>query len=510
MSRRLVAYLFSATLGFMAFRFLLTPVRIKVLTTLLDKTEYGTLSLLISTASCLAVLCTCGSLEFLRSRCPGAPASFQYGALQSSLIFVPIAAALAFPIAGLLAWWQPAKLHVDGPDYFITAAIAVLMLHIVQRVYFLMGQRKYLTSRVTMVVHAELWFMPLIPFWFAGALTGVWFMQWIPFWNDGVLTVRTVLAAWCGWLLLTLLVTHSWIGFRRMGSEPVERVPFATLLRFGAPLLPMIVGDWLFQLQDRYVLITMMDATAVANYALCVSVAMVGFAAGASVIDVFSTEFFKLCTDLSKTDTATGLAAHERLRGVFDLMIRYGLFVTVPVMAGLGFMGEPILAVISDPKYIEVAPLLQWTAPIPVLFVLYYILGRVLLAMGRNLFLGGATLAAGLLNIALNIMLVPLLDERGTALATVISLLVLIAALGWAMHIRAWIPRYTPLLLRTAAAYAACAGGLLLIRQSLPGPALLTLVAGATWCLAACLASGLTKRADLADLRACLADRSSP
>ena len=59
LSGRLVGVLF-ASFGFVALRFLLTPLRIKILTSLLDKDEYGKLTLVSLTISFLSIVFSLG------------------------------------------------------------------------------------------------------------------------------------------------------------------------------------------------------------------------------------------------------------------------------------------------------------------------------------------------------------------------------------------------------------------------------------------------------------------
>ena len=61
----------AASLGFVIARFVLIPLRIKLLTHFLTEEEYGSLTILVTTISCVALVFSLGSLEYLMLRTPG-------------------------------------------------------------------------------------------------------------------------------------------------------------------------------------------------------------------------------------------------------------------------------------------------------------------------------------------------------------------------------------------------------------------------------------------------------
>jgi O-antigen/teichoic acid export membrane protein len=489
---RTIIYLGFASFGFIALRFLFVPVRIKLLTSLLDKGQYGTLTLVSLSVSCLTILFALGSLEFIRSKCPGKPESYQYGALWTGIRVGTAAVAIfVVPIMLLLILWQPAKVELETPDYLIIGALVPLTLNIVQRVNFLMGRQKFVSARLSQLLYADAWFLPIIPFCFFGALS-----------------VRTVLWVWLCWMILTAMLTHKWVGMEKLWKIKIARIPTKEMLFFGLPLLPMMMGDLVFQLQDRYVLLWLMGPTAVANYSLCLNIAMIGYMVGLSLIEIFSSELFRLANETENADLPA-IANQPKICDLLQLMLRYGLIVTLPVAAALTACGESVILVLSNSRFLDTVPLLAWTAPIAVLFVSYFVLGRVLMAVNRGIHLGVATIMAATLNIVLNTLLVPAMDEKGTALATCISLLVLNIAVAWLVRLPRWLPLSSLQPLRMASLYLLCAGGLHLLQVHLSGHNLVILALGAVWCLVVLFALGMVRRKDVMLMRQCLESKSS-
>jgi len=484
---RTAFYIGFASFGFIALRFLLVPVRIKILTSMLSKEEYGTLTLVSLSVSCLAIIFALGSTEFLRSKSPGKPESFQYGALGAAIRLGSAAVAIfAMPLTLLLILWKPSKIDLDTPDFLIACALILLTLNVVQRVFFLLGQQKFVYARLSQLLYADTWFLPIIPFCFFGTLT-----------------VRTVLWVWLGWMILTVALTHKWTGISKIWKIRTDPVPLREILVFGLPLLPMMLGDWLFRIQDRYILVWLKDATAVANYSLCLNIAMVGYMAGMSLVEIFNSEFFRRVNATRETDVSA-LASRPEVRSLFQLNVHYGLVVTIPAAAALAQCGEAVILVLSNEKFLDAVPILAWTSPIPVLLLIYFILGRLLMAINRNSHLGACTLVAAFLNFILNILLVPSLGEQGTAIATVISLLVLNIVIAWIVRLPRWLPLSTLQPFRLLVLYLLCAGGINLLQDRLSGHNLTILGLGGLWCLAVPCALGLIRRKDFALMRECV------
>lgn len=486
-----VLYLGLASLGFIALRFLLVPVRIKILASLLDKEEYGTLTLVSLTVSCLAVIFSLGSLEFLRSRSPGKSESFQYGALGSAMRLGVIAVALlGVPIMLLLILWKPAKLNLETPDFLITGALLLLTLNVIQRVHFLLGQQRFVYARTSQLLYADAWFLFIIPFCFFGTLS-----------------VRTVLWIWLGWMILTTILTHQWTGIGKLWSIKTERVSTREILLFGLPLLPMMLGDWLFRIQDRYVLIWLKDVAAVGNYSLCLNISMVGYMAGMSLVEIFNSEFFRQANTAGERDIST-LSSRPEVQALVQLKVRYGLILTIPAAAALAQCGEAVILVLSNDRFLDAVPILAWTAPVAILFLVYFILGRLMMVIGLNRIFGISTLLAAVLNLALNFLLVPPLGERGTALATIISLILLNCILAWMVRLPRWLPLTSVRPVRLVVLYLVCSMGLYVLQDRLSGQNLLILLCGAAWCGAIPFGLRLIDRKDFTLMRKCVETES--
>ncbi len=419
--RRHLFNLLFASVGYIVIRLLLTPVRIKLLTTMLDKADYGLLSLVMLSISFLLLGTSLGSLEFLLRRLPGRDPDYQYGVLKTVVSsFGGLSIALAFLGVLVLELIGPDRLGLSRLDLVAAGLLLVLNVHLAQLCYFMMGQGRYAKSRLLNLINSEGWLLPLLLRWGAGV------------------DVSTVLWIWVGWLAFCLVLAQWLVPAARIARARREPGQLRQILAFGIPLLPMVMGEWVFQLQDRYVLAGLMSLEKVAEYSLCFSIVWVGVSAGISVLDVLVPEFFRL-RNLNPSHDAAELARDPTLRHGFTLMLRCALIVAVPVTAALVICPLPILRILSSPKFHDAAPLMVWLAPIPLLYLLGLIGGRTLIAVDRGKIVGTTTLLVAFLNLGLTLALVPALGEHGAALSGCLSYACLALYLGARCRFPSWI-----------------------------------------------------------------------
>ena len=469
-----------ASVGYVVIRMLIAPVRIKLLTSLLSKEDYGLLTLIMLTVSFVTLVLSFGSFEFMLRKLPGRTPAYQLRTLRTiATYFGMIAAGGALLGVVLLSLWTPAKLGMSVPDTVACGLILILTVHITQLGYYLLGRSAYAQSRLLTLFQADVWFLPLLGL--------MWFME---------ITVHFMLWFWVAWLLLSLLLSQVFIRSRTLLRQRPSRDLFREVLRFGVPLMPMIMGEWIFQVQDRYVLLTFTDLEAVANYTLCFNIAWVGVATGTSLLDLLVTEFYK-ARNRVRSNALGDLLADASLRKAFTMMLRYGLALSLPIVLALWLARLPILVLLSDPKFADAAGILRWVAPLPLLYLMVMIAGRTLMAIDRGAVVGLATLCAAGLHLFLNIMLTPVLAERGAALAGCVAYGTLAVYLGMRAHLFRWIDwaelQPVRLLLFVLVTGAGLYGAVVLLE----GRSFLTLVAGALISLAAMFGLGVIRLSDV-------------
>lgn len=466
-----------ASVGFVVLHMLLLPVRIKILTTILDKADYGLLTLVSTTITFISLVFSLGSMEFLLRRLPGRDDACQWSAMRTiSGWFVGLGAALGVGGVVLFSLWHPGKLASMGTwDLMACAVLLVLTVHMNQVINFLLGRSSYWQSRLVQVLYADAWFLPILAVYFAGTALGISQVLWV----------------WVVWCVFVLLCAQRWspvAGIARASPSPGG---LREVLSFGLPLVPMVVADWLFRAGPFYLV---PDVVAVADYGMCFNIAWVGTIFIGAVVDILLTEFFRIRNRMP-AGSLSELASDPELRRILSMMLRYGLAIVIPFGAVIGLASESVIRFLSSAKFLNAAPLLPWLVPVPFLFLPITVFGRTLIALHRNSLVGWLTFGAAVANTVLCLLLIPAIGVKGAAIANTITygamaLAFCVLCKGWR-----WIDWPTLMPLRLIILAALSVGAFVSLRVAGAGT-FLTLGIGGIWCGSCTLALGLIRLRD--------------
>ncbi len=466
--------------GFVALRFLLTPVRIKVLTNLLSREAYGGLMLLSSTVALGSLALSFGAFEFLLRRLPGRPREEQ-GALFRSVLTGLAAIGAVVVVAGgeLLRRWIPAKLPPDllrRP--FAPPLLLAAMLILLACVFALLATHRYGRARWLQILAADLWFVPV---------AGMAVLGHVP--------LSDVVLGWVIWTWMSVAVGLVWTAPLGWHRGPLRHADLREWFAFGLPLMPMVLGDWLFRLIDQYVLLAVRDVRTLAAYVLAVNIAMVGYFAGTAALDLLIAEFHRR----RNARPSAGGSPSPEVREVTTAMVRVALAVGIATASVLLGAGRPLVRLLSSAEYDDAARLLPWTAAMPLAFMLVLIAGRIRAALGHTRCVGGWTLCAAVVALALNLALAPRWGGAGAAVANTLALSALAAALARSLHPRQWLVVRELRTGRLVLAAIICAIAIGVGQRYAPaaGPGLQVLMA-ATIPVIALLGTGSIGRGDLA------------
>jgi O-antigen/teichoic acid export membrane protein len=192
-------------------------------------------------------------------------------------------------------------------------------------------------------------------------------------------------------------------------------------LAFSIPLVPAALAVFVIETSDRLVLQHELGSEAVARYAVAYNIGSIPMVLLGALNTVWMPRVFGL--------------ADPRVRDSVLTQSRDALYALLtPVLAGLG-IGAPVLLhiwapVSYRPNDLLVVVALVGSSSVPLAGAMAHT--RVLLAEGRALPVAWATLLAAAVNLALNIVLVPVLGLEGSALATLLSYVALHASLAGA------------------------------------------------------------------------------
>lgn len=181
------------------------------------------------------------------------------------------------------------------------------------------------------------------------------------------------------------------------------------LLGFGVPLVFGFVSYWILQLSDRYLLSRFASLAEAAKYAVAYTL---GSALAAVIIGPFS---------LAWPSTMFAIAKGKEAAKTFQLVFRwFGLFLLFMAFC-LSFIGVFALHLLFSPIYYVVAPVIPIIATSIVFYGIYHIF-----MVGPNIkrqpwVNGVCTTSAAIVNLLLNLVLIPRYGALGAALSTLIA-----------------------------------------------------------------------------------------
>ena len=217
-----------------------------------------------------------------------------------------------------------------------------------------------------------------------------------------IVFIRTVIL-----LGLIVIITRS-IGlkrptFRRMGEY----------LRFGLPTVPSMVASWITNSSDRFVISFLLGVAYVGYY-------NPGYMLG-SLIQVFMTPVdFVLVAVIAKIYEEKNI---DLLRDIFKYSVKYFLMIATPAFFGVSILSKPILTTLTTP---EIAEQSYMVTPFIAFSMILTGIGGV--ALGKSLYLAKRTditmynwILVAVVNLFLNVLLVPRMGINGAALATMMA-----------------------------------------------------------------------------------------
>jgi O-antigen/teichoic acid export membrane protein len=216
-------------------------------------------------------------------------------------------------------------------------------------------------------------------------------------------------------ILLSSLVSSSAIALvltantlREVGSR-FSREKLIAMLRFGLPLVPMSVGMFVLNFSDRFFLQHFASLTEVGIYSLGYKF---GMASGILVSSPFMLFWGPYSYEVIQRPDGRELVARMQV---------YFTSVLLVCTLGIALVGEPLLHVMSPPAYWEAANVIPIVGLAYVFVGLSYFFRLGLTYMKQTKYLGYVVGASALLNVSLNVVLIPRFQAMGAAWATLFS-----------------------------------------------------------------------------------------
>jgi O-antigen/teichoic acid export membrane protein len=183
-------------------------------------------------------------------------------------------------------------------------------------------------------------------------------------------------------------------------------------LAFGLPTVPSNLSSWIVNSSDRYVIGVFLGTAFVGYYSP-------GYALG-SMIGMFMAPLsFMLPPVLSKYYDENNM---NEVKTVLRYSLKYFLLLAIPATFGLSLLSKPILTILSTPEIASqgylVTPFIAVSA---LLFGAYAVISHIIALEKKTKITGAIWVMAAVLNLGLNIIIVPYMGILGAAITTLIA-----------------------------------------------------------------------------------------
>lgn len=156
---------------------------------------------------------------------------------------------------------------------------------------------------------------------------------------------------------------------------------------------------------------------------------------------------------------------HHAFVQLLDMGFRFMMFVSLPCIAGLLFLAEPIMVMFAGIHFHQAYTVVQWLSCLIVLASLNNLLGlQVLYPLNREKYFLQAILAGALCSAAMNVFMIPAYGANGAAISAVIAESVILFLLMY--HSRGYLKEIQ---LKKAITYFAATGLMMIVLWILKG-----------------------------------------
>jgi O-antigen/teichoic acid export membrane protein len=217
----------------------------------------------------------------------------------------------------------------------------------------------------------------------------------------------------------TLLVYAVLVGYRReqLGLQ-FDRRLLREMNRFGVPLIPTALFLWVTNFSDRLFLVQLADASEVGLYSVGVRIA--------SAMVLLLTAF-----RLAWPAFAFSIQDDSEAKRTYAYVLTYLVLLTTWVATALALLSPWIVDLIAAPKFAESSRVVG-----PLAFSAVAFGGYIVVAIGigrakRTQFNWVVTGAAAIVNVALNLALIPSYGMMGAAVATIAAYTTMFVGMAW-------------------------------------------------------------------------------
>jgi O-antigen/teichoic acid export membrane protein len=205
---------------------------------------------------------------------------------------------------------------------------------------------------------------------------------------------------------------------RRQLGLMIDRPLLREMNRFGMPLVPSALALWVLNFSDRFFLVKLADTAEVGLYSLGARIA--------SAMVLLLTAF-----RMAWPAFAYSIEDDAEARRTYAYVLTYLLFIASWVALALGLLAPWLVELLATPEFYAASRVVA-----PLAFAAAVFGGYVVIAIGigrarRTQFNWVVTGVAALVNVALNLILIPSYGMMGAAAATVAAFSIMFLGMAW-------------------------------------------------------------------------------
>jgi O-antigen/teichoic acid export membrane protein len=232
----------------------------------------------------------------------------------------------------------------------------------------------------------------------------------------GLIAGQLISSSFVVTVLLSRLVLNGHLNLRSVSTTYLKDA-----LKYGAPMIPVESSRLVLELGDRYLIQFFMGAAAVGLYSVGYNITtyirqFVAMPLNRAIAPVYLDMWEKRGADETKK--------------FLEVLLQYYLMVAIPLIFTISYFSEDIIRILASAKYVEVASIVPLIIAPVILYGANGIFSAGLIIHKKTKTMMYAALSSALLNVALNLLLIPTMGLKGAALATMFSYSVLILTLA--------------------------------------------------------------------------------
>lgn len=232
-----------------------------------------------------------------------------------------------------------------------------------------------------------------------------------------VLSGKGIIGAEIG-LLISSLVVFLFLNYIIISEIGIKVPRFENIkdhLSFGIPTIPSNLSNWVVNASDRYLIGLFLGPASVGYYSP-------GYSLG-NMINSFSAPLnFILPATLSKHYDNNNI---DEVKNILTFSLKYYLIIAIPSFFGLSLLSKPLLNILTTPDIASNGYLITpFVALSSLLLGIYTIYQKIIILEKKTIITAKIAFIAAIINLVLNLLLIPYLGIIGAAFTTLIAYII--------------------------------------------------------------------------------------